>query len=194
MLVCVHWGGWCLTCICLHAVYDGSHFLWCNVFIGCSFCVRCYCYLCCITSRRGILVGLSAYLQVILADCPLWGGTASAMMIVSSGGIIPQSLATEMAVSMLSPVMYTQHKSLHSHSFHFHIWLQLWFISILQMIIPLLPCNKNGEQCSLIYEACKTQNRAETQTRFLFGFFSRSLTDLPSLKPEDLLELIPLQQ
>ena len=56
-----------------------------------------------LTSRREVLLGLSAYLQVILADCPSWGGRASAIITVSCGGIIPQSRATEMAVSMLSP-------------------------------------------------------------------------------------------
>lgn len=65
----------------------------------------CRCEHHCITSRWVVLVGLSAYLQVILAACPLWGGKASAMMTVSWGGIIPESRATEMAVSMLSPGM-----------------------------------------------------------------------------------------
>lgn len=57
-----------------------------------------------LTSRRDVLLGLSAYLQVILAACPSWGARASAIITVSCGGIIPQSRATEMAVSMLSPV------------------------------------------------------------------------------------------
>lgn len=57
----------------------------------------------CLTSSRGVNAGLSAYLQLILAVWPLWGGRASAMITVSCGGIIPQSRATEMAVSMLSP-------------------------------------------------------------------------------------------
>lgn len=72
--------------------------------LGLGLCLSKYlCKLHCITSRWGVLVGLSAYLQVILAACPLWGGKASAMMTVSCGGIIPQSRATETAVSILSP-------------------------------------------------------------------------------------------
>lgn len=91
--------------------YCGKVDIWHLCFVW-DLCLHNYVFfLQCLTSNRGVNAGLSAYLQLILAVWPLCGGKASAMITVSCGGIIPQSRATEMAVSMLSPWRSQRHQS-----------------------------------------------------------------------------------